>query len=207
MNKTVRCSIVLSITCLMTLAQPSEHIEKRKYDSNIGFSESSINSEKIVDRAFQNRTSSNFHDNNLIEKEDIPQDKNFYKNSNFFNSKIGNISEYDFALLCQLVAAEAENQCFEGKRAVAAVVLNRVDYGYPFADSIEGVIFQDNQFSCISDGRFFDAINYVSEEDKAAVTAELDERSDPDILFFTAGDYGSYGTPAYQIGDHFFCTK
>lgn len=207
MNKTVQCSIVLSITCMMALAQPSEHIEKRQYDSNIGFSESSINSEKIVDRAFQNRTSSNFHAYNLIEKEEIPQDKNFYKNSKIFNSKIGIISESDFDLLCQLVAAEAENQCFEGKRAVVAVVLNRVDFGYPFADSIEGVIFQDNQFSCISDGRFFDAYKYVSEEDKAAVTAELNEKSDPNILFFTAGDYGSYGTPAYQIGDHYFSTK
>ena len=206
MTKTVRCSIVLSITCLMALAQPS-HIEKQKNDSNIGFSESSINSEKIVDRAFQNRTSSNFHDNNLIEKEDISQDKNFYKNSNIFNSKIGIISESDFNMLCQLVAAEAENQPFEGKKAVAAVVLNRVNYGYPFEDTIEGVIFQAGQFSCVSDGRFFDAYTYVSEEDKNAVTEELSERSDPNILFFTAGDYGSYGTPAYQIGDHYFSTK
>ena len=205
MTKTVRCSIVLSITCLMALAQPS-HIEKQKNDSNIGFSESSINSEKIVDRAFQNRTSSNFHDN-LIEKEDISQDKNFYKNSNIFNSKIGIISESDFNMLCQLVAAEAENQPFEGKKAVAAVVLNRVNYGYPFEDTIEGVIFQAGQFSCVSDGRFFDAYTYVSEEDKNAVTEELSERSDPNILFFTAGDYGSYGTPAYQIGDHYFSTK
>lgn len=206
MNKTVRCSIVLSITCMMALAQPS-HIEKHKNDSYIGFSESSINSEKIVDRAFQNRTSSSFHDKYLIEKEEIPQDKNFYKNSKIFNSKIGIISESDFELLCQLVAAEAENQPFDGKRAVVAVVLNRVDYGYPFEDSIEGVIFQGGQFSCISDGRFFDAYKYVSEEDIEAVEAELLERSDSEILFFTAGKFGSYGTPAYQIGDHFFCTK
>jgi N-acetylmuramoyl-L-alanine amidase len=105
------------------------------------------------------------------------------------------------------VAAEAEDQPFEGKRAVVAVVLNRKDFGKPFEKTIEGVIFQKGQFSCIADKRFFRAHKYVSEEDKKAVREELKQRSDKEILFFTAGKYGRYGTHAYRIGAHFFCKK
>ena len=142
----------------------------------------------------------------LIENPINMQSDNIDEISNCKMPEIGYISEYEFNLLCQLVAAEAENQCFEGKRAVVGVVLNRSEYGWPFADGIEGAIFQEGAFSCISDGRFFGASEYVSDEDKEAVAAELSERKYSEYFYFTAGHYGQYGTPAEQIGDHFFCT-
>ena len=36
---------------------------------------------------------------------------------------------------------------------------------------------------------------------------ELEERSWPELYYFTAGGYGSYGTPWKQVGDHYFSTK
>lgn len=201
------CALVSAVT-LTALGEPSDPIRLLN-DSNQcdEVFESFVNSEDLNDNTREPRFITGLHVNNLIEIVDISQDQNLNKKNRKINMKIGTISESDFMLLCSLVAAEAEDQPFEGKRAVVAVVLNRVDYGDPFEGTIEGVIFQENQFSCINDGRFFAASEYVSEEDQEAVWTELSERSDSEILFFTAGDYGTYGTPAYSIGDHYFCTK
>lgn len=203
-----QCCALLTAVSLATLGEAPDPISHLVDSCRLAaISESFINSEVVNDNTREPRFITGLHDYNLIEIVDIPQETKVNKKSANLNTKIGSISEADFMLLCQLVAAEAENQPYEGKRAVVAVVLNRVDYGDPFEDSIEGVIFQENQFSCINDGRFFAASEYVSEEDQEAVWTELSERSDSEILFFTAGDYGAYGTPAYSIGDHYFCTQ
>lgn len=207
MYKAVRCSIVLSMLCLMVLGEQSEQKQQQSNDVVVGDYKSSIFSTKINVNASLMHSTTDFHVNHNIEIVDEPQVGIVDKNTTQKMSNIGIISNSDYQLLCQLVAAEAENQPLAGKRAVVAVVLNRVDYGYPFEDTIEGVIFQEGQFSCISDGRFFDAYSYISDEDREAVEAELLERSDSEILFFTAGKYGAYGTPAYQIGDHYFSTR
>lgn len=201
------CALVSAVT-LTALGEPSDPIRLLN-DSNQcdEVFESFVNSEVVNVNTRKPRSITGLHVNNLIEIVDISQDQNLTKKTEKINMKIGTISEADFMLLCQLVAAEAEDQPFEGKRAVVAVVLNRVDYGDPFEGTIEGVIFQENQFSCINDGRFFAASEYISVEDQEAVWTELSERSDSEILFFTAGDYGAYGTPAYSIGDHYFSTK
>lgn len=202
-----QCCALLTAVSLATLGEAPDPISHLVDSCRLAaISESFINSEVVNVKARELRFITGLHDYNLIEIVDISQDQNLNKKTEKINRKIGTISENDFILLCQLVAAEAENQPFEGKRAVVAVVLNRVGYGDPFEDTIEGVIFQENQFSCINDGRFFAASEYISPEDQEAVWTELAERSDPEILFFTAGDYGAYGTPAYSIGDHYFCT-
>lgn len=203
-----QCCALLTAVSLATLGEAPDPISHLVDSCRLAaISESFINSEVTNVNTRKLRSITGLHVNNLIEIVDATQDPNLTKKTEKINIKIGTISETDFMLLCQLVAAEAENQPLEGKRAVVAVVLNRVDYGDPFEGTIEGVIFQENQFSCINDGRFFDASEYISVEDQEAVWTELAEKSDPEILFFTAGDYGAYGTPAYSIGNHYFCTK
>lgn len=67
---------------------------------------------------------------------------------------------YDEAqMLMKIAQAEAEIDGKDGMAMVMAVVLNRVEDDR-FPDSIEGVIFQEHQFSPISDGRY-----YTSEPD------------------------------------------
>lgn len=64
---------------------------------------------------------------------------------------------YDEAqMLMKIAQAEAEIDGKDGMAMVMAVVLNRVEDDR-FPDSIEGVIFQENQFSPISDGRYYTA--------------------------------------------------
>ena len=206
MSKTlIRCTAVLSAVTLTALGKPSTTYQTHDSSLLVEVAES-INSEKISKKTFKMQYTSSLFDLYLIENPINMQSDNIDEISNCKMPEIGYISEYDFNLLCQLVAAEAENQCFEGKRAVGGVVLNRSEHGWPFEAGIEGAIFQEGAFSCISDGRFFTASEYVSDEDKEAVAAELSERKYSEYFYFTAGHYGEYGTPAEQIGDHYFCT-
>ncbi len=106
-------------------------------------------------------------------------------------------------LLALLVEAEAGNQDLMGKRLVVDVVLNRVD-SEDYPNTIEEVITQTNAFETWSNGAIDEAGYHMQDEDYEAVLLELEERLDYDILFFTAGDFNPYGTPAYQYGDHYF---
>ncbi len=68
-------------------------------------------------------------------------------------------------LIAQLVNAEAKGESFDGKVAVAEVILNRMNSN-EFPDTAKGVIYQTNQFSPITDGSINntpsqDAINAV----------------------------------------------
>lgn len=202
----IQCTVILAITFLMA-AQPSE-VSQEPFDHHLRSDQSNgKNTQKTEEIQLKINQSTSLFGSNSNSFNYFEQPKKINKIASNTNENIGAISEKEFKLLCDLVAAEAENQPIEGKRAVVAVVLNRMEYGSPFGDSIEEVIFQKNQFSCISDGRFFQAEQYVSEEDREAVAAELKERSDYKILYFTAYKYGKYGTPAYKIADHYFCTN
>ncbi len=65
------------------------------------------------------------------------------------------ISDEDLKLLARLIHAEARGESLEGKIAVGAVVLNRVNSPH-FPDTVAEVIFQKNtyvyQFSPVGDG-------------------------------------------------------
>ncbi|WP_209121280.1 cell wall hydrolase [Alkalihalobacillus sp. BA299] len=55
-------------------------------------------------------------------------------------------------LLERLVTAEAKSEPFDGKVAVAEVVLNRMDNEH-FPDELEAVVYQEDQFSPVSNGK------------------------------------------------------
>jgi N-acetylmuramoyl-L-alanine amidase len=60
-------------------------------------------------------------------------------------------SSADLNLLSRLVTAEAKGEPYEGKIAVAKVVMNRVASS-KFPGTIRGVIYEHNQFSPVSNG-------------------------------------------------------
>ncbi|QSF45845.1 cell wall hydrolase [Paenibacillus tianjinensis] len=62
------------------------------------------------------------------------------------------ISEEDLLLLQKIVMAEAEGEPYQGKVAVANVVLNRLRSAN-FPDTIHEVIYQKSQFSPVANGR------------------------------------------------------
>lgn len=111
------------------------------------------------------------------------------------------LSDEEIDLIALITMAEAEGESEEGKRLVIDTILNRVDHER-FPDTVEGVIYQKAQFSCVWNGRVDRC--YVSEEICELVREELENRTNSDVIFFTAGQYGKYGTPLFVEGNHYF---
>ena len=102
-------------------------------------------------------------------------------------SQVENIKGFEITyeeaqMLMKIAMAEAEGDGVHGKAMVMAVVLNRVEDDR-FPDSIEGVIFQDGQFSPISDGRYYKAEPDV-ECHLALAEIERGEYDTVDALYF-----------------------
>ena len=111
------------------------------------------------------------------------------------------VTVYDsLEMLAKCVQAEAGNQGLLGKRLVVDVILNRVDSDR-FPNTIEGVISQRGQFAV-----YPSMMSKANPDDETyqAICMELSNRTDADILFFSAHRYNSCCTPAYQHGDHYF---
>lgn len=113
------------------------------------------------------------------------------------------IEEYveDIELIALVTMAEAEGECEEGKRLVIDTILNRVDSVY-FPDTVYGVVYQANQFSSMWNGRVDKC--FVDDDICQLVEEELQSRTNVDTIFFTAGEYGKYGRPMFQVGNHYF---
>ena len=111
---------------------------------------------------------------------------------------------YELDLLARLVRAEALNQPFAGKVAVASVVLNRV-YSSNFPNSISGVIYESGQFSPVSNG----SINKPADiESIKAVQEALINRNTDALYFYNANTASSRWLDSRPtvtvIGDHTF---
>ncbi|WP_392486048.1 cell wall hydrolase [Haloimpatiens sp. FM7315] len=85
----------------------------------------------------------------------------------FDNKKTYYISSEEVYLMAQVVYGESRGEPYDGKVAVASVILNRVVSG-KFPDTVEGVVKQKNAFSCLSNGKI------TVKPDKASYNAVLD---------------------------------
>lgn len=111
-------------------------------------------------------------------------------------------TDAEIELLALVTMAEAEGEPAEGKRLVIDTVLNRVD-SPRWPNTIREVIYQPNQFVAMSNGRAERC--RVTDEVRQLVREELLSRTNTEVVYFTAGGYGRYGTPMFNIGNHYFC--
>ncbi|SEM21626.1 N-acetylmuramoyl-L-alanine amidase [Mesobacillus persicus] len=117
------------------------------------------------------------------------------------------ISDSDIDLLARIVRAEAQTEPFEGKVAVADVVLNRVE-SEQFPDTIKEVIYAPGQFQPVQNGE----INKPADEEsiEAVYVALTDQGEiDHDSLFFYNPDIATSRwldsrQTTVVIGDHVF---
>ena len=63
-------------------------------------------------------------------------------------------TQAEWDMLAQVVYGEARGEIYDGQVAVAAVVLNRLEND-DFPDTMYGVVFQKNAFTCVSDGQYY----------------------------------------------------
>ncbi|MGL4656746.1 MAG: cell wall hydrolase [Sarcina sp.] len=119
-----------------------------------------------------------------------------------------NISEADIDFMAKVVHAESKGEPFEGKVAVASVILNRVvDPNFP--NTISGVITQKNAFSCVRNGR----VDAVPNSDSYNAVMEAIKGNDPTnkALYFYNPDiatcnwmHGIQKKNVQSIGRHVF---
>ena len=122
------------------------------------------------------------------------------------------ITVEDIDLMAKLVSAESIGEPYDGKVAVASVVLNRT-LNPSFPNTIKEVIFQKNAFSCVRNGQ----INAKANDDCYNAVYDAITGYDPtnEALFFytptTATCNWMKQTPKFNqttIGHHtFFKTK
>ncbi|WP_309229164.1 cell wall hydrolase [Cytobacillus firmus] len=91
------------------------------------------------------------------------------------------IKEEEKKLLARLVQAEAKGEPFEGKVAVADVVLNRVEHEQ-FPDTVKDVIYQKNAFEPVQNGSINEQAS--NEAVQAVETALIDKEQNEEFLYF-----------------------
>lgn len=104
------------------------------------------------------------------------------------------LTESDAYLLACLVTAEAGYEPYEGKLAVANVVLNRLRGGY-YGNSISDVVYARGQFSVVPSGKLAKVItNGPNEESIRATQAALSGTNNvPNYGFFCSLRVANYG--------------
>lgn len=113
------------------------------------------------------------------------------------------ISFEDFDKIAKIVYAEAKTESFDGKVAVAEVVLNRVESDN-FPNTVEEVITQESAFSAY--GASGDAP--LDTECMEAVQEAVNGRIFPSgVVYFREGHYHTFGEPYTVIGNHYFSTE
>ena len=118
------------------------------------------------------------------------------------------LTKEDLDLMAKIVYAESKGEPYEGKVAVASVILNRVlNPGFP--NSVKEVILQPNAFSCVIDGE----INVVPTEECYNAVYDAIKGNDPtnEALFFYNPDIatcswmqGVEKSDSKYIGQHVF---
>ena len=124
------------------------------------------------------------------------------------NSGGGAAQSGDLYLLARLISAEARGEPYIGQVAVGAVVLNRIDHP-SFPNSLSGVIYQPDAFTCMYDGQFDQPIS----ESAYRAAQEALNGYDPSygaIYYFnpsTATSAWIWSRPLIvTIGKHRFCS-
>ncbi len=87
----------------------------------------------------------------------------------------------DLELLAKAIHGEARGEPYEGQVAVGAVVLNRVE-SPEFPNNLRDVIYQENQFSAVTDGQ----INLLPNDTSRKAARDAINGRDPSLgaLFF-----------------------
>ena len=117
------------------------------------------------------------------------------------------LSKDDSYLLCKIAMAEAEGEGVKGKALVMQVVLNRVQSA-EFPDTVQGVIYQKNQFSPVRNGRF-DAVEPDAECYEALRLIREDHWDESqDALYFESKSASKWHRDhlefLFRYGNHYF---
>lgn len=130
-------------------------------------------------------------------------------NSQSNSGGYGGMSQNDYNLLARVISAEARGEPYNGQVAVGAVILNRVEHP-SFPNTISGVVYQPDAFTCMKDGQF----NQPVQESCYNAARDAINGMDPSngcIYYYnpqTAKSAWIWSRPILlKIGKHNFCTQ
>ena len=118
-----------------------------------------------------------------------------------------NATDANINLLARIISAEGRGESYVGQVAIGAVICNRIEHP-SFPDTLQGVIYQNGEFTAITDGQFNQPIS------ESAYYAARDALSgwDPTggcAYYFnpqkTSDEYMHSKEVVKIIGDHYFC--
>lgn len=112
------------------------------------------------------------------------------------------LTDEEILLMQKVVSAESRGESPEAQYTVACVILNRMESPI-FPDTLEGVVRQSGQFTCVGNG----IINNVpiTESVEKAVAKALDNNTvDEEVLWFRSSHYHTFHNQAFKIGDLYF---
>lgn len=137
----------------------------------------------------------------------IAEDQVYEENQSYMSCTSGEDSyiftDGEIDLIALVTMAEAEGESEYGKRLVIDTIINRVKSD-EFPGTVYDVIYQPYHFESMWNGRV--DVCYVDEDICDLVREEIAITTDEYAIFFCAGDYSQYGTPMYQVGNHYFST-
>ncbi len=119
----------------------------------------------------------------------------------------GGFSQNDIRLMANAVHGEARGEPYEGKVAVAAVILNRVE-SPTFPNTVSGVIFEPRAFTAVADGQIWLTPNESAEKAVLDAINGWDPTGEATYYFNpnTATSGWIWSRPQIkQIGKHIFC--
>lgn len=124
------------------------------------------------------------------------------------NNQTGKYSDSDVNLLAKIITAESRGEPYSGQVAVGAVILNRIEHP-SFPDTLSGVIYQPNAFSCLQDGQ----INAATEDSCRQAARDAMNGTDPSggaIYYYnpakTSNAFMLSRPVLVTIGKHKFCS-
>lgn len=120
------------------------------------------------------------------------------------NKRKTTLTDEEVILLQKVVSAESRGESSEAQYNVACVILNRLESSF-FPDSLEEVVNQSGQFSCVESGAILNVP--ITESVVEAVASALDNNTlDAKVMWFRSNHYHPFHKNAFQIGQMFFST-
>lgn len=120
------------------------------------------------------------------------------------NKRKTTLTDEELILLQKVVSAEARGESAQAQYYVACVILNRLESPV-FPNSLEAVVNQSGQFSCVESGAILNVPITESVVESVAKALE-DNTLDANVLWFRSDYYHPFHKNAFHNGRMFFST-
>lgn len=116
-------------------------------------------------------------------------------------------TEANINLLARIISAEGRGESYVGQVAIGAVICNRIEHP-SFPDTLQGVIYQNGEFTAITDGQFNEPVSESAYYAARDALAGWDPTGGCAYYFNpkkTGDEYMHSKEVIKIIGDHYFC--